>query len=281
MKWLLYSLVALIAGAALAIILHNDPGYVLMRYGPWSIEMSLAVLAFLATAASIVGYWIITLIGGLTRLPARSRNWRKRRRLSKANAALAHAIVDAAEGNYAKAERGLIAHVANSQHANIYYLLAARYAFAQEAYNRVDDYIALATAESVQHRLAAFLTDGELKIRAGQYELALSPLRQAKEYAPTNLRALVLLAQANEGLKDWNQLAALLPELERSKALKTAELARLEQIAYAGVLERAAQSGESEAVRQAWARIPKAARENPELLRAYEASLKTIASEPQ
>jgi len=276
-KWIFVTLVALMAGAALAVILHNDPGYALMRYGPWSVEMSLAVLASLTVATGILGYWAVSMIGGLVQLPARTRAWRKRRRQSKANTALAHAVVAAAEGDYAKAERSLIAHVADGQHANIYYLLAARYASAQQAYSRVDDYIAIATAGNRRDRIAAYLTDGELKIAAGQYDQALSSIRQAREYAPANLRALVLLVHAYEGLEDWTQVVALQSELERTKALSADDLQRLEHKAHTGILTRAARSDDPAAVEQAWSRFSKSVRENENMTHIFNTCLKSAA----
>jgi len=272
-KWLFVTLIALSAGAALAVILHNDPGYVLMRYGPWSVEMSLAVLVFFAIVACTTGYWAVRLIGELTRLPARSRAWRKRRRQSKATSALAHAIIAEAEGDHALAERGLIAHVGDSPYPEIHYLLAARHAFSQQAYNRADDYIALACTESSHCRVAALLTQSELQISAKQYDLALAAARQVREYEPANLRSLALLAKIYEGQQDWPQLAALAPELDRTKAVSDAEFQRLEHTAYQGILERTAQMRDPVLIHQAWTRIPKTARDDPATVQIYAQSL--------
>lgn len=273
MKWLFVTLIALSAGAALAVILHNDPGYVLLRYGPWSVEMSLAVLVFFAVVLCTTGYWAIRLIGKLTRLPARSRAWRKRRRQSKATTALAHAIIAEAEGDHTIAERGLIAHIGDSQYPEIHYLLAARYAFAQQAYNRADDYIALAASESSHCRVAALLTHAELQLGAKQFDLALAPVRQAHEYEPTNLRSLALLAQIYEGQQDWPQLAALAPELVRTKAVSDTECQRLERTAHQGILARAAQTRDPVLIHQAWTRLPKTARDDPATVQVYAQSL--------
>ena len=58
MKYLVFLLFILLAATTIALFVQEDPGFVMLRYGEWTLETSLAVLL----AAVILGYGVVYLL---------------------------------------------------------------------------------------------------------------------------------------------------------------------------------------------------------------------------
>jgi len=61
----IYSLLALAAGAGLYILLGDDPGYVLISIGNWSIESTLVALVLFLLVVLVLIYGLYRLVGFL------------------------------------------------------------------------------------------------------------------------------------------------------------------------------------------------------------------------
>jgi HemY protein len=111
-----------------------------------------------------------------------------------------------------------------------------------------------------------------MKLHAGQYEQALATLVRARRNAGRHPHVLDLLQQAYCGLKDWDQLAGLLPELKKYKVLPPEELQALEVEVYTQLLASAASRGEGEALdklRSDWQKMPANLKQNSALVCSY------------
>ncbi|RRQ21864.1 heme biosynthesis HemY N-terminal domain-containing protein [Thiohalobacter thiocyanaticus] len=64
MKPLFLALLTLALGVVLGLVFLNEPGYVLIGYGQWSVETSLSLLLFALLLGFIVLYALLRLLAG-------------------------------------------------------------------------------------------------------------------------------------------------------------------------------------------------------------------------
>jgi HemY protein len=260
-------LLVLFAATGAALLLLSDAGYVLIAVGPWTGEMSLAVLVVLVLVAFALLYYTLRLLGGASRLPQRVRGWSGRRRALKARRGLTEGLLAYAEGDWTQAERRLLQRADDSETPLLHYLSAARAAQAQGADDRRDHYLRLAHETLPDAALAIGLTQAELQLEHNQLEQAEATLDPLLRKAPRHRQVLKLQMRLLLELGAWPRLAALLPELRRRRAIPASEYTVLELKVHGELLDQAAESVET--LREAWQRVPKDLRANELLVRTY------------
>ena len=111
-----------------------------------------------------------------------------------------------------------------------------------------------------------------MKLHAGQYEQALASLDQARSNVARHPHVLGLLHQAYYGLRDWDQLGALLPELKKHKVLPDDALQQLEREVHAQLLQQSAAGDNGAALdnlHTRWQKMPARLKQDPQMLRGY------------
>lgn len=269
MRFLFVTLLVLLAGVSIALILRQDPGYVLISYGQWSVESSLALLLLVIVVTFTVLYYAIRAIKGVVMLPARVRGWQERRRVRKAHSALSRGLLEMAEGRWDSAETTLIKSAPNSDNQLLHYLAAARAAQRQGAPQRRDHYLYLAHKSMPNADVAVGLTQAELQLAHHQMEQALATLTHLRSLAPRHPYVLRMLMKLYRELRDWEHLRDLLPELRKRNVLKDEEARQLELQVYGELLEQAAAKNDPAALDEAWGSTPKRLRQEETLLLAY------------
>lgn len=269
MKGLVLLWLALFAGALAAVLLQQDTGYVLIAYGPWSLELSLALAALLAIAGFGLIYLLIRSIVNATQLPAKAREWRAKRDARLSQRALTQGLIELSEGHWSRAERQLVKYANRSPTPLLNYLAAARAAQLQGAHERRDHYIKLAHDSMPSADVAVSLTQAELQLAENQLEQALATLKHLRSIAPKHTYVLRLLAKVYEKLEDWDSLHELLPQLRKLKVFDKDELDQLEIKLHRALLERASLSVEKTRLAEAWNDVPRALRNNELLLADY------------
>lgn len=262
-------IVWLLIGVGAALVFAHDNGYVLMRYGHWTMETSLVFFVFALVALLAVLYGLWRLLHGTWLLPRRVLAFARRRRQTKARLGLIHGLLDLWEGRLRQAEHELTNGAAGSEGPVVHYLMAAHVAQRLGAIERSDRYLELAAKSDDEHQLAQLLTRAELLSGRGQDQEALSTLEQARELAPRDGVVLRRYLRALERLQHWTQIAQLLPEADKYHAFADEPQRReLAERAHSSLLREAAQEGVS-AVETAWQAVPKALRESPPVVCAY------------
>ncbi len=266
---LIVLLLALVGSVALGIFLVRDPGYLLIAVGPWSVEttLSLAVLALLLFYLLL--YYALGLLFGLLALPERNRRWRRRRRLQRARNSLYRGLELLAEGRWRAAEKELIRLVEASEAPLLNYLGAARAAQGQRQPQRRDRYLHKAHSVAPQKELAVGLTQAELQQAQGQLEQALATLKRLQGIAPRNPHLVELHLNLVRLLKEWDEVLELLPPARKLHLLENGAVSELEQEAHRHRFLRVVADGSLEQIRQAWSRLPKRLREQPEIARPF------------
>ena len=229
----------LLAGAGIGVVLSRDTGYVLLSFGNYTVEMSLALLLLLIALLFSVLYFTIRLVVRTLHLPQDVSDWKQRRGSRLAQQAMTRGLLEMSEGNWRSAERRLVRFADRSETPLLNYLAAARAAQLQGAHDRRDGYIRLAHDAMPSADVAVSLTQAELQLADHQLEQALATLKHLRGVAPKHNYVLRLLRRLYEQLGDWEHLRELLPELRRRKVDDERDLQRLEVRTHSALLEQA------------------------------------------
>jgi HemY protein len=264
---LLAAFLALLAAVAVTLWVQQDNGYVLIGYGQWTIEGSLALFSLMLVAIFLLLYVSIRLLTRLWRMPESVKGWRLKRRNQRARRSLTRGLVELAEGRWKVAERHLTRHAEQSETPLLNYLAAARAAQLQDAHERRDDYLHLAHESMPSADVAVGLTQAELQLAHQQYEQALATLMHVRSLSPKHNYVLKLLKKLYENLAEWRKLEEILPDLKRRKVISEKEYGELE---YRVCRERLKQEADNvDQLVHYWQTLPKSLKQDQELLIDY------------
>lgn len=273
MKPLFLALLTLALGVVLGLVFLNEPGYVLIGYGQWSVETSLSLLLFTLLLSFIVLYVLLRLLAGMRRAPRRVGAWRGRRRALRARHSLNQGLLALSEGDWGRAEKLLVQHAGDSETPLLNYIAAARAAQYQGADARRDHYLRLAHQAMPDSDVAVGLTQAELQFSHQQTEQALATLTHLRSIAPHHAYVLKMLARLYQRLGDWERLRELLPELRKRRALPEPALDELEESVYRALLERAVRQHDVEVLQQLWGQLSRRLRQDSDMILIYTRAL--------
>lgn len=269
MRLLLVALLAMVlTGAAVQWALH-EPGYVLLAWGHWSIELSLVLFGAILILAFVLLYLLLRFLARVWIAPSDISLRLHRSRAERARRRLIRGLLDYAEGRWSQAERLLIRGAPHSETPLLNYLAAAHAAQRMQAYDRRDLYLRRAIESDPQAKVAVELSQAQLQLDHQQTEQALATLRHLREIAPDHAYVMRLLGKLYLELKDWGELERLLPRLRRSSLISPERFQELETRIVRGLFDRAREHGELSSLKNAWEALPRKSRQRPELLALY------------
>ena len=262
MKVGLIVVLALVFTAFGAHFLLADPGYVVINFRGYVVEMSVPVLVGLAIALVLLVWLIRKIILAQRRLGEAAGRYRS----ALSGTKLTKGMIAVAEGNLARGER-LLGRAASTSDSPLFnYLQAARAAHLQGKDERRDEWLRMAYQETPEAANAVLLTQAEFQLDRGHYEQALATLRRVEEDTRDHAQVLALMGRLYYRLEDWGALADLLPRLRKNAQVKPERLnewtIRVHQVA----LEQAA---DADVLDAAWSNVPKKLRAEIRLLEAY------------
>ena len=262
MKLGLLVIVTLIVSAFAASFLLANPGYVVINFRGYLIEMNVPMLLLLF-AITVFTTWLIV---KLLRAPRKLGEAAGRYRAGRADQRLTRGVIEVAEGNFAKGERLLASAADVSDAPLLNYLQAARAAHLLGQHERRDGWLRRAYENMPEAANAVLLTQAELQLDQSQYEPALATLRQIEENSPDHSYALALLGRLYYRLEDWTHLSEILPRLKKFGRLEDATLSKWSLRVHRENLESAA---DGEAVTLARKQVTKDLKKDIDLLEAY------------
>lgn len=266
MKFGLLFIVVLILSALGTHFLMEDPGYVVINFRGYLVEMSVPVLVGLIVAL-LLSVWLLAKV---YRAPRRLGEAAGRYRSGRAGQRLTRGVIEIAEGNFAKGER-LLARAAGISNAPLLnYLQAARAAHLLGQDERRDTWLKQAYENLPGAANAVLLTQAELQLDQKQYEQALATLRKIEENSPNHGHALMLLGRLYYRLGDWQHLAEVLPKLRKHGRMDPDVLKTWTLKVHS---ERLAGAADGPAVSEAWSQVPRDLKAELEVLEAYFAAL--------
>jgi HemY protein len=251
-----------VLSAFTAHFLLQDPGYVVINFRSYLVEMSVPVLL----AGILLLLFACWLVVKIFKAPRKLGEAAGRYRSGRAGDRLTRGMIEVAEGNFARGEKLLSRAASGSDAPLLNYLQAARAAHLLGEDERRDSWLRQAYENTPQAASAVLLTQAELQLDQGQYEQALATLRKLEEKAPDHSYALTLLGRLYYRLEDWPQLEALLPRLKKHGRIDDDLLGKWAIRVHRENLVRAADAG---AVLAAWNNVPKNLRGDSSLLEAW------------
>lgn len=252
---------------AAILIVQKDPGFVLVKYGDFSVETSLAFGIIAVAIAALLIHFIFRVLMAIWNLPGAVKRQSKSRRYDKSRRLLNQGLIDLAEGRFDQAESNLIKLVEYSESPLVHYLAAARAAQLQGKHDERDSYLKAAHEARPEAEMAIGVTQAELQLAHQQLEQSLATLTHLRGIAPHHNHVLRLLARVYFELEDWQSLVDLLPDIRKKKLLKESILKNMEGKSYRGFL--AAAKGNQQALEKAWVKTPKASQTDADLILYY------------
>ncbi len=267
-------LLAIIIAAILAVSIgilsyYNGSGYVVLSIMDTSIETSFVFAVGVVALAFFVFYYVVRSFSYILKVPDYLGLRYHRRLAEKARNALLKGLIEISEGRFATAEKILLKQVEHSDTALLNYLIAARAAQQQGAYERRDEYLRLAHESTPSADIAIGITQAELQLAHQQYEQALATLNHLHELSPRHAYVKKLLARVYQQLGDWDNLLALLPDVRKSSLMPDAQMQQLEVDAHTGLLNKYIKQQDAEKISSIWRNMPKGLKENTDLINLY------------
>ena len=268
-KLLVGILLLAVAVMAAVLLVQNDAGFVLVKYGEYSIETTLAFGIVALVAATLLVNAAYRMLMGIWRLPTSMKRSSNSRRYDKSRKMLNQGLIDLAEGRFDQAEKNLIKLVDFSENPLLHYLAAARAAQHQGRHDERDQYLMAAHEARPEAEIAIGVTQAELQLAHQQTEQALATLLHLRSLAPRHSYVLKLFARVSFELEDWSTLVELLPEMRKKKLTSESKLKIMEDRGYKGMLDLAAAQGKLQLLEQAWSRVPKLIQSEPGIIIHY------------
>ena len=271
MKRLILAVVlAVLLAISIAVINYRfGAGYVVLSFGDTSIETSFIFAVGVLVLGFFVFYYVIRAFAFVIRIPLYLRFRRKKRKAEQARQSLIKGLMALGEGRFAEAEKILIKYAPQSDTTLLNYLMAARAAQQQHAYDRRDQYLSQAKESAPNAEVMVATNQAELQISHKQYAQALETLSNAGKLAPKNDYIKILLANTYEYLRDWTNLSILLEDLRKNRLLTEEAYKAMEATTYLGLLKQLSRQQNTQDVFSIWSHLPKHLKENGNILTIY------------
>ncbi len=265
---LIILLLFLVVSVGLGLTVVQHPGYLLLVYQPWMVQMPLWFALLGLFLAFGLFYMLIDSIDQASFLWYRIKNWFRMRREQKFYSKTQEGLTCLIEARWKNAEKLLLAGANQSVEPLVNYLAAAKAASELGANDRADRYLRKAHSIVPGATLAIGLTQAELQFKQDHFDEARATLVRLQQLSPRHPRVLKLLEKLYVKQGDWEQLHLLLPALRKAKLISTEQAAQFEKNIYCEMLSvNHAQSLES--LRQFWNAIPRSVRKHPDVICAY------------
>ncbi len=217
MKLGIIVVVALFLSAFAAHFLLSDPGYVVINFRGYLVEMSVPVFVLIAVAF-VFTVWLARKI---ILAPRRIGEAAGRYRAIRSGQKMTIGMIAVAEGKFARGEKMLARAASTSDSPLFNYLQAARAAHLQGRDERRDEWLRLAYKDAPEAANAVMLTQAEFLLDRGHHEQALATLRRLDENSKDHGYALVLMGRLYYVLEDWRALGDLLPRVKKHGNVKS------------------------------------------------------------
>lgn len=258
--------IALFAAVGLALLLKEDPGYLLLSVGQLTVETTVAAAIVILLLAFTVLYIAVRLFNQLIRLPRTVKTASRKRQRRNAQRDLARGMRELAEERWAAAEATLSRRAHHSDNPELHYVGAARAAHQLGVDWRRDSYLRRADNVPKRDGLIVGLAQAEFLLeehKAAEAKRILMPLHHEQPRQP---RVLKLLAQSYIELGEWASAKELLPRIDKSNALVGDQKVSLQRQIYRGLLADAARRNSVDDLKAIWHEVPHPLRHDDTLL---------------
>jgi len=252
MRWLISLLVVAVLAVALAMAGRYDPGYVVLVYPPWRMEISFISFVLMLVGLVVGGVVLLRLAMLTLNLPSIVREQRERRAAKKRDENFVGGLKAYTEYRHQDAEQSLGQWQGDDSRLGLARVLAARAAQEMRAVPQRERHLQEAAKHGAE--LAALLFEAETRLDMKDATGALIAIQSAKAMAPQHTALLRLELKARQLTGQWDEVDKLLDALTRSNALESGVATQVRRKAYAENLKRRAE--DDRALLEYWKKIP-------------------------
>jgi HemY protein len=251
MRWLIWLIGLFALAVSLTVAARYSTGFVLLVFPTHRVELSVNFAVVLLLLAFIAFFFVVRLVSLALGMPARAREYRREQERVRARKGFHEALRAFLEGRYGQAERAARQAADHAEFPGLSLAVAARAAHELRAYPARDEHLQKMESLAPQDAYLREVTRAELLLDERRYHDALQVLARLPDRHTAGLR---LELKAQQLAKNWDQVLALLPQLERRKVLAPAVVEQLRSYALTENLKRKALDAKS--LRDYWERLP-------------------------
>ena len=254
MKFLFWLLGLFALAVALALAAHN-PGYMLLVYPPYRMEMSLSLFVVALLVLFVLGYLALRLLFAALNLPAYVRKFRSERAQAKGRSAMMEALGAFFEGRYAAAEKAAARAMELGENSGINPIIAARAAHELREFDKRDTYLEAAKGKTVGEATMRLMATTKFNLDQHQPQSALDSLKALRESGVKgHVGALHLELKAQQQAGNWDAVLDVVNQLEKRNAIDAIVAAQMRQQAWLEKIR--AQTQDASALLAVWKSIP-------------------------
>jgi HemY protein len=266
MRFLFWFLLLAVAAVVAALAAKLNDGYALLVAPPYRVELSLNLLLILIVAGFAALYAALRMIVRTATLPAEVREWRRRQKEARSRAKQDAATIALLEGRYVKAQQQADEALAFPRASGLAALLGARAAIDVRQHAAAESFLARPEAQATSLAVPRLTLSAEIALEQGQPQEALRILESLKREAGMHTAALRLELRATQAARRFGEIPPLVEQLVRRGVF---DAAQGEQVKIAAQREQLrALATDAAGLREAWSRLPDAARTQPKVARA-------------
>ena len=261
MRFAIWSIILAAVAVGIALFARNSTGYVVIVSSPYRIELSLNLLVFLVFAGYFAFYMLARLASTLIAIPGRVRAYREERQSSRLRQSLNDALLAFFQGRYASAEKSAAAALLGDETKGVAAIIAARSAHELGRFSEREQFLDHAKGATQELEQARLTTLADLLVSQGRHEEALAVLKDLSARDQRNLRLLRLRLQAEQALRQWDEMLATLASLVKLGGIGPAEASAARRAGHLGNLSRKSQ--DAAALAAYWKQLPAEMRLDP------------------
>jgi HemY protein len=232
MRYLIWTLLLFSTAVALVSAAQN-PGYVVLVYSPYRIELSLTLFVFALLGLFVALYALLRLASAVVQLPGRVQDFRAARARGKQRKSRDEALNAFFAGSFAQAEKLALQAMTAGDDSALLPVVAARSAHEQHAPARRDAYLETLQGKPGEAEILRLLTEAKFLLDHKAAKPVLDMLPALYGMAGKNhagVLALELKARQMHG--DWARVLTLVAQLEKRSLLDGAAAATIRQRAW-------------------------------------------------
>ena len=254
MRLAIWSLVLAALAVGIALFAERSTGYVVIVAPPWRAELSVNLFVFLVALGYFAFYFLARMISTLVAIPARVRAYRAERDRARERQALNDALLAFFQGRYASAEKSAAEALLGEETKGVAAIIAARSAHELGRFSEREQFLDQAKGSAPAVDQARLTTLADLLVSQGRHGEALAVLKDLSARDSRNLRLLRLKLQAEQAMRNWDEVLATVSSLVKLGGLGPDEAAAARRAAHLGNLQRKADDGA--ALEAYWKQLP-------------------------
>ncbi len=254
MRLAIWAVILAAIAVGIALFARHSTGYVVIFAGQSRIELSVNLLVFLVIAGYFAFYFLARLVATLAAIPTRVRAYRDERVRSRLRHSLNDALLAFFQGRYASAERSAAAALTGEETKGVAAIIAARSAHELGRFNEREQFLDQAKGAAPEVDQARLTTLADLLVSQGRHEEALAVLKDLSARDSRNLRLLRLKLEAEQAVRNWDEVLATVAALVKLGGIGPAEATAARRAAHLGNLNRKAQ--DALALSAYWKQLP-------------------------